>query len=111
MIATTGAYIRVVPSSGTLQSSTRYISIRSSAAVPASIVAEEAEAIMEEEAYIGASHTAIPERTVEEEEAEEREWESIVSKSHVRDALRRMAAEARQQYSARETEEGGFGLE
>jgi len=48
---------------------------------------------------------------IEEEEAEEREWDSIVSKPHVRQALRRMAAEARRQYYAGETEEGGFGLE
>jgi hypothetical protein len=45
------------------------------------------------------------------DEEEEREWESIVSKAHVRQALRRMANEARQQYYAGETEEGGFGLE
>lgn len=42
---------------------------------------------------------------IEEEDAEEREWDSIVSKPHVRQALRRMAAEARRQYYAGETEE------
>ena len=53
----------------------------------------------------------VPKRTIEEEEAEERAWDSIVSKPHVRQALRRMAAEARRQYYPGETEEGGFGLE
>lgn len=110
MIATAGSYIRVVFSSATLQSSTRRVFIRSSVAVPTSVVVAEAEAIIDEP-YIQAYHAVVPKRTMEEEEAEEREWESIVSKPHVRDVLRRMAAEARQQYYARETEEGGFGLE
>ena len=65
----------------------------------------------EKEALIRAYHALVPKRAIEEEEAEEREWDSIVSKSHVREALRRMAAEARQQYYAGEIEEGGFGLE
>ncbi len=49
--------------------------------------------------------------SVEDDEAEEREWDSIVSKPYVRQALRRMAAEARRQYYAGETEEGGFAVE
>lgn len=40
-----------------------------------------------------------------EEILEEREWEHIVAKPEVRDALRRMAAEAREQDDAGETEE------
>lgn len=56
-------------------------------------------------------HVLVPKRTLEEEEAEEREWDSIVNKAHVRQALRQMAIEARRQYYAGETEEGGFGLE
>ena len=40
-----------------------------------------------------------------EEILEEREWERIVAKPHVRDALRRMAAEARAEDEAGETEE------
>ncbi|HEY7779805.1 MAG TPA: hypothetical protein VIC85_06300 [Ktedonobacterales bacterium] len=40
-----------------------------------------------------------------EEILEEREWERIVAKPTVRDALRRMAAEARDQDAAGETEE------
>ena len=63
------------------------------------------------DALIKAYHALVPKRTIEEEEAEEREWNSIVSKPHVQQALRRMAAEARQQYYAGEIEEGGFGLE
>lgn len=62
-------------------------------------------------AWIRSHYDIGPKRTIEEEEAEEREWDSIVSKPHVRQALRRMAAEARRQYYAGETEEGGFGLE
>src|SRR2546425_5976066 len=50
-------------------------------------------------------------RTVKEEEAEEREWDAIVSKPHVRAASRRMAAKARREYYAGETEEGGFAVE
>lgn len=49
--------------------------------------------------------------SVEDEEEEEREWDAIVSKPHVRQALRRMAAEARQRYYAGEIEEGGFAVE
>ena len=42
---------------------------------------------------------------------EEKEWEAIVSKPHVRNALRRLAIEALQQDAAGETEEGGFVIE
>ena len=73
--------------------------------------AAEAEPDFIVQVFIRDYHALVPKRTIEEEEAEEREWDSIVSKSHVREALRRMAAEARQQYYAGEIEEGGFGLE
>jgi hypothetical protein len=56
-------------------------------------------------------HALVPKRTIEEVEVEEREWDSIVNKAHVRQALRRLATEARRQYYTGETEEGGFGLE
>lgn len=49
--------------------------------------------------------------SVIDEEEEEREWDAIVSKPHVRQALRRMAAEARLRYYAGEIEEGGFAAE
>lgn len=39
------------------------------------------------------------------------EWHHIVNKPSVRQALRRMATEARRQYYAGETEEGGFAVE
>jgi len=42
------------------------------------------------------------------EEGEEQEWAGIVGKPRVRDALRRLAAEARQQEIAGDTEEGGW---
>lgn len=45
------------------------------------------------------------------EDEEEHEWHSIVSKPHVLQALRRMAAEARRQIAAGEIEEGGFAIE
>ena len=63
------------------------------------------------QAYIRAYHAVVPKRTIEEEETEEREWDNIVNKPYVRQALRRMAAEARRQYYAGETEEGGFAVE
>ena len=64
------------------------------------------------EAYAKSSYTLAPRRAIEEvEEAEEREWDAIVNKPHVRKALRRMAAEARRQYYAGETKEGGFAIE
>ncbi len=63
------------------------------------------------QAYIRAYHAVVPMRTIEEEEAEEREWHAIISQPHVQQALRRMAAEARRQYYAGETEEGGFAIE
>jgi len=44
-------------------------------------------------------------------QAEEREWHKIVSRPHVRRGLRRLAAEARRQIAAKETEEGGFVVE
>ena len=63
------------------------------------------------QAHIRAYHAVVPMRTIEEEEAEEREWDAIVSQPHVRQALRRMAAEVRQQIVSGEIEEGGFVIE
>jgi hypothetical protein len=61
---------------------------------------------------LGRSTSEIwPVPLVDAVEDEDREWDSIVSKPHVRQALRRMAAEARQQYHAGETKEGGFVVE
>lgn len=111
---TTDAHIpipRLPMTSGTLRSSIDHIKTHTSIALPASVVVvAEAESIVQD-AYIRAYYAVVPKRTTEEEESEEREWDSIVSKPHVRQALRRMAAEARRQYLAGETEEGGFGLE
>jgi hypothetical protein len=110
---TTDAHIpipRLPQTSGTVRSSIDHIMTHTSIAVPASVVVAEAESIVQN-AYIMAYHAVVPKRTTEEEAAEEREWDSIFSKPRVRQALRRMAAEARRQYYAGETEEGGFGLE
>jgi len=63
------------------------------------------------QAFIRAYHAVVPKRTIEEEEAEEREWHAIVNKPHVQLALRRMAEEVRRQIAAGETEEGGFAVE
>lgn len=52
---------------------------------------------------------AIAERILDE--IDNQEWEQIVSKPQVRQALRRMAAQARREEAAEETEEGGFGNE
>jgi hypothetical protein len=49
--------------------------------------------------------------SIDDYEAEEREWNAIVSQPHVRQALRHMAAQARQQYYAGNTEEGGFAID
>lgn len=49
--------------------------------------------------------------SIEEVEADEREWETILRKPHVREALRRLAREARRQVAVGETEEGGFAFE
>jgi hypothetical protein len=73
-------------------------------------VAAIAEPVMEED-LIRAYHALVPKRTLEEEEAEEREWDSIVSQPHVRQALRRMSAEVRRQIASGEIEEGGFEIE
>ena len=45
------------------------------------------------------------------DELDELEWDAIVSKPQVQQALRRLVAEAREQDAAGETEEGGFALE
>ena len=42
---------------------------------------------------------------------DELEWHRIVNTSHVRNGLRRLAAEARRQIATGETEEGGFAVE
>lgn len=42
---------------------------------------------------------------------DELEWHDIVSTPQVRNGLRRLAAEARREYYAGETEEGGFALD
>ncbi len=45
------------------------------------------------------------------ESDEEQEWEAIVSKPHIRNALRRLATEVLRQDAAGEAEEGGFVIE
>lgn len=63
------------------------------------------------QAYIRAYHAVVPIGTIEEEEAEEREWDAIINQPHVRQSLRRMAADVRQQIISGEIEEGGFVIE
>lgn len=61
---TTGAYISVSPSFGTMQSSTDHVLPTSSIAIPASVVIAEAEAIIHD-AYIRAYYDIGPEKTHE----------------------------------------------
>jgi|SRR5689334_20333617 len=49
--------------------------------------------------------------TFSEDDISEQEWHSIVKAPRVRNALRRLAAEARQQAAKGEIEEGGFAIE
>ncbi len=49
--------------------------------------------------------------TVVRDAYDELEWHSIVNTPHVRNGLRRLAAEARRQIAAGEIEEGGFAVE
>lgn len=49
--------------------------------------------------------------TVVHDAYDELEWHRIVNTPHVRNGLRRLAAEARRQIVAGETEEGGFAVE
>ncbi|SRR5258708_956234 len=60
---------------------------------------------------IRAYHALVPKRTIEEEEAEEREWHAIVSRPDVQQSLHSFAEEIRRQIAAGETEEGGFAVE
>lgn len=48
---------------------------------------------------------------LKEEEQSEKEWDEIIAKPRVMNAIRRMAAQARAQLLAGETEEGGFGAD
>jgi hypothetical protein len=108
---TTDAHIpipRLPMTSGTLRSSIDHVIPNTSIAVPASVVI--AEAIIED-SYIRAYHALVPKRTIEEEEAEEREWHAIISQPHVQQGLFRLAEGIRRQIAAGEIEEGGFAVE
>ena len=104
---TTGAYIRVAPSSGTLQSSINYVFIGSSIAVPVSVVVAEAESIIRE-AHTNYFHSiALPEIGDEEE----MEWDTLFAQPHMQAGLDRLEEEAMRQIIAGEIEEGGFAVE
>jgi hypothetical protein len=110
---TTDAHIpipRLPMTSGTLRSSIDHVIPNASIAVPASVVIAEAEAIIED-SYIRTYHALIPKRTIEEEEAEEREWHAIISQPHVQQGLLHLAEGIRRQIAAGEIEEGGFAVE
>jgi len=53
----------------------------------------------------------VPKRTIDEEEAEEREWDILFAQPHVQAGLNRLAEEAERQFAAGEIEEGGFAVE
>ncbi len=61
--------------------------------------------------YYSLDSPPTKEEPISQEELEEIEWDNILRKPHVRPGLRRMAAEARRQIAAGETEEGGFAVE
>jgi hypothetical protein len=110
---TTDAHIpipRLPMTSGTLRSSIDHFIPNASIAVPASVVIAEADDMIED-SYIRAYHTLVPKRTIEEEEAEEREWHAIISQPHVQQGLLRLAEGIRRQIAAGEIEEGGFAVE
>lgn len=70
----------------------------------------EAERIVRE-ASIGSHHTLVPKRTIDEEEAEEQEWDILFAQPHVQAGLDRLAEEAERQFAAGEIDEGGFAVE
>lgn len=109
--STTGAYIRVAPSSSTLHSSINYVLTGSSIALPASVVVAEAESIIRE-AHMRYLHalglSEIGDNYTDEEELE---WNTFFAQPHVQAELERLAEEAERQFVAGETEEGGFAVE
>lgn len=48
---------------------------------------------------------------IDDYEAEEREWDMLFAQPHVQAGLERLAEEARRQFLAGETVEGGFAVE
>lgn len=108
---TTGAYIRVAPSSGTLQSSINYVLTGSSIAVPASVIVAEAESVIRE-AHTNYLHAiTLPEIGDDYTGEEELEWNAFFAQPNVQAELERLAEEAERQFAAGETEEGGFAIE
>jgi|SRR5215467_12085168 len=100
-------------------SSTANISVSFSLRVAASYYQSEAHVPLNAAAAINEAERIVREIAttshhapiIDEEQAEEREWDAIVSKPNVLAALRRMAVEARKGYYAGETKEGGFAIE
>jgi hypothetical protein len=108
---TTGAYIRVVPSSGTLQSSTGHVLTSSSIAVPASVVVTEAEAIIRDSHTIYLHTIVLPEIGDDYSDEEEKEWDTLFAQPHLQAGLDRLEEQAMQQFLAGKTIEGGFAVE
>ncbi len=109
--STMGAYIRIVPSSGTLQSSTDQVLAGTSIAVPVSVIVAEVESIIRD-AYTN-YHRSIPRPEIGDDysDEEELEWDTLFAQPHVRAGLSRLAEEARRQFLAGKTVEGGFAVE
>ena len=108
---TTGAYIRVAPSSGTLRSSISYVLTGSSIAVPASVVVAEAESIIRG-AHTNYLHAiTLPEIGDDYSDEEELEWDILFAQPHVQAGLDRLEEEAMRQFLAGKTVEGGFAVE
>ena len=105
------AYIRIAPSSGTLQSSTDHVLAGTSIAVPASVIVAEAESIIRD-AHTNYLHTIIlPEIGDDYSDEEEMERDTLFTQPQVQAGLSRLAEEARRQFLAGKTVEGGFAVE
>lgn len=109
--STTGAYIRVALSSGTLRSSINYVLTGSSIALPASVVVAEAKSIIRE-AHTNYLHAiTLPEIGDDYSDEEELEWDTLFAQPHVQAGLDRLEEEAMRQFLAGKTVEGGFAVE
>ncbi|TMD59934.1 MAG: hypothetical protein E6I91_19380 [Chloroflexi bacterium] len=109
--STMRAYIRIAPSSGTLQSSTDHVLAGTSIAVPTSVIVAEAESIMRDVHTNYLYFITLPEIGNEYSDEEELEWDTLFAQPHVQAGLSRLAEEARRQILAGKTVEGGFAVE
>lgn len=101
--STTRAYIRIAPSSGTLQPSTDYV------LTGTSIAGYIIKFGMASTNYLHS--ITLPEIGDDYSDEEELEWDTLFAQPHVQAGLSHLAEEARQQFLAGKTVEGGFAVE